>query len=534
MGAASVTGTSGWWRVARLLKVERADVVTIVIYASMLGLLALVIPLTVQTLVNTVAFGNLIQPFVVVSVLLLIVLLFAAFLKAMQSIVAERVQQRLFVRFTTAMVDRLLLALARSDDGVTRREAADRIFDVFLVQKSVSTLLLDTVGLVLQTGIGLVVLAFYHPYLFAFGLLLAASIAGVLVAGRGGSVSADYESKKKYLLAGWLNTVANEPIKLRGSTGHQLAVARAEALADEYLEARRDHFRVVLRQIVGSLAVQVIASAGLLGLGGWLVVEQQLTLGQLIAAELIVSLVVDNVAKMGKHLEAYFDLQASLGKLEKVLLFPIEPPGTRPLPFLSEPMRIELRDVVLRSGVTVSCAVEPGGRLVVSGASGTGKTSLLRAIFDLSTNGGQIYYDEVEARGLERISVRSQIAFVADEEPLPLSVADNLTLGDEKISVAELERALRIVGLAALVHRMPEGLDTSLAPGLLELSSGERRRLSLARALLQRPRLLLIDGWDGLELGMLEGCGATILIASDRKISETFQRLELAPAEEVA
>lgn len=529
-----MSASSGGWRVVRLLRVERADVITIVIYAAMLGILALVIPLAVQTLVNTVAFGNLIQPFVVVSGLLLFVLVFAAGLKALQSIVAERVQQRVFVRFTTAMVDRLLGALARSEDGVSRREAAARVFDVFLVQKSIATLLLDTTGLVLQTGIGLLVLALYHPYLFAFGVLLTVAIVGVLLLGRGGGETADYESKKKYRLAAWLDTVAAQPVLLRSASGQRLAIARAEALADAYLSARREHYRVVLRQIVGSLAVQVVASAGLLGLGGWLVVEQQLTLGQLIAAELIVSLVVDNVAKMGKHLEAYFDLQASLGKLEKVLLFPIESPGRRPLPALSRPMRLELRDVSVRGGGPVSCTIEPGGRVLLAGPTGTGKTSLLRAIYDVAPMSGQLYFDDVEARGLERTSVRSQIALVTDDEPLPLSVAENLTMGDDSISVAELERALRTVGLAGLVHRMDDGLDTSLAPGFHALSSGERRRLSLARALLQRPRLLLIDGWDGLDLDMLAGCEATVIAASDRQIAGPFRRFELAPAQEAA
>lgn len=524
----------GWRRVARLLRVERADVITIVIYAATLGLLALVIPLTVQTLVNTVAFGNLLQPFVVVSVMLLFVLLFAAALKALQSWVAERVQQRLFVRFAASMVDRLLAALPRDLAGVARRDAADRIFDVFLVQKTVATLLLDTIGLVLQTGIGLLVLAFYHPYLLGFGVLLAASIAAVLLLGAGGGETADLESKKKYGLAAWLRVVAEEPVTLRSARGRQLAVARAESLANAYLGARRAHFEIVWRQIIGSLGVQVVASAGLLGLGGWLVVAQQLTLGQLIAAELIVSLVVDNVAKLGKHLEAYFDLQASLGKLEKVLQFPTESPGTRPLPITSEPMSVALEDVALPSGARVSCVVAPGARVAVRGGTGAGKSTLLRTLYDAAPAEGKLFFDGVESNGLERSGLRSQIALVDDACALPLSVVDNLTLGDGTVTVVAIERVLRQVGLADRVHRLSGGLDASLAPSDVPLSSGERRRLSLARALLQQPRLLLIDGFDGLDLAMLDGCDATILIASDRDVPGASETITLTLPKEAA
>ena len=531
---AGAPSNDGFARVRRFLRFERSDLVTVGIYAAMLGLLTLVTPLAVQTLVNTVAFGNLLQPFVVMALMLLGALLFAAVLRALQSQVTEQVQQRLFVRFTVAMVERLLAAAGSDPYGVSRRAAASRVFDIFLVQKSIAHILLDSVGLVLQTGIGLVVLAFYHPYLLAFGVFLMAAIAVVLLVGTGGSETADDESKRKYKLAAWLSEIAQQPNTLRTPQGLQFATERAQDLASNYLKARRAHWDVLSRQILSALGLQVIASAGLLGLGGLLVVKQQLTLGQLIAAELIVSLVVDGVAKAGKHLESYYDLQASLGKLERVLAFPVEATGPRELPVGRDGMSVELQGVELPSGEELSLKVEPGARVLLLGETGSGKTHLLHSLYDGWRGRGRILLDGVDQKVLSRESVRAQMALVSDEEPLALSLADNLSLGDESRTVVELERVLGKVGLTSVLRRLPEGLETSLAPGGVRLSTGERRRLALARALLARPRLLVLDGFDGLEFSMIEDYEGTVIVAASHAPAGKFTTVMLPTAKETA
>ena len=92
---------------------------------------------------------------------------------------------------------------------------------------------------------------------------------------------------RKYQLVEWLEEIARHPLLFKGPGGAAFALARADDLVRGYLDARREHFRILMRQIVGLLALEVAAGTALLGVGGWLVLNQQLTLGQLVAAEIM-------------------------------------------------------------------------------------------------------------------------------------------------------------------------------------------------------------------------------------------------------
>ncbi|MEZ6044035.1 MAG: ABC transporter transmembrane domain-containing protein [Planctomycetaceae bacterium] len=195
-------------------------------------------------------------------------------------------------------------------------ELVNRFFEVVTLQKVTAQLLLDGIGLILSTVIGMAVLAFYHPWLLGFDLFLLASIAFIIfVLGYGAVDSAIKESKNKYYMAAWLEDIASAPIAFRTFGGHDFALNEADRLISNYILSRRTHFRILIRQIIFALGLQAVASTLLLGLGGWLVITGELTLGQLVAAELIVTVIVGAFAKIGKHMESFYDLLAAVDKL---------------------------------------------------------------------------------------------------------------------------------------------------------------------------------------------------------------------------
>ena len=279
-----------------------------------------------ESLVNTVSFGRLVQPIVILSAILFGFLAFSAALRALQTFVAEIVQRRLFARVAVGS----LMAVAAYRSVIDRRsptyaELMNRFFDVVTVQKVVSQFLLDGVSVVLTTFIGMAVLAFYHPMLLAFDLVLIVAILFILfVLGYGGIGTSIKESKLKYATAAMLQEIVRCPLLFKGSGGADYALYQMDAQVAGYLDARKKHFRVLMRQTLSALMLQALASTVLLALGGWLVIVGELTLGQLVAAELIVTVIVSSVAKFGKHLESFYDLMASIDKLGYLLDLPVE------------------------------------------------------------------------------------------------------------------------------------------------------------------------------------------------------------------
>ena len=489
-----------WRRLTEVLRLERSDITTILAFAVAVGVLSIVTPAAIEALVNTVAFGIQLWPVVVLSLVMFAFLALAATLRALQLFVAECLQRRIFVRTAEAFAKHFAQAEIECFDGRNPTDIVNRFFEVSSVQKSLATLLVDGVAIIMVTIVGLLVLAFYHPYLLTFAAVMAALVIFLLVGlGIGGVRTSIAESYAKFDVAAWLEEIAKCPHTFRFGRGGALALERADALADEYVLARRRHFRVVWRQTLFALLLEAVASTVLLGLGGWLVINRQLTLGQLVAGELIVTLVLSAISKIGKYIEIYYDLQASLDKLGVLDQLPPERVGGETLPPNDRPMAV-VAEVVYRGGPPHRLDVKPGQRVAVYGSSGGGKTFLLETLALLRVpHEGLLEFDGLDARSLDRPVTRLQLAYVGHAETFAGSVAENIRVGRTDLSAADVRRALEMVGLAETVARLPQGVATPLASDGLPLSANEISRLSIARALAGKPRLLLIDGLlDGL------------------------------------
>ena len=252
-------------------------------------------------------------------------LTFAAALRGLLSYVVEILQRRLFVRLVADLAYRLPRVRGTAFDGMHAPELVNRFFEIVTVQKAASSLLLDAVSIILQTFVGMAVLAFYHPFLLGFDLVLLMLIAFITFGlGRGAVKTAVNESIAKYAVGAWLEELVRHPTAFKLHSGHQFALDRSDRLTVDYLDARKKHYRIVLRQLLFALGLQATVATALLGLGGWLVIQGQLTLGQLVAAELIVTVIVGSFAKMGKHLESFYDLLASMDKLGHLFDLPTE------------------------------------------------------------------------------------------------------------------------------------------------------------------------------------------------------------------
>ncbi len=306
-------------RTLRLIKLERPDIWTLVIYAVAIGLMSLIVPLATQTLVNTLAFTALAQPILVLSVLVFVGLSVASFMRAAQTVVVERLQERLLAK---AAIDVGLRLVRATEEAFASETAAMRMFrflEITTVQKSVAILVMDGLSVVLQSAVGLVLVSFYHPALFLYALFCLVSMGVVVITmGRKGPETAIHESHAKYEVVHALeHLISARQASPEPDECH--LVEEVDGAVVHYVEARREHFHVVYRQTLASLAIQVVATVGLLALGGTLVLKAQLSLGQLMASELVMASTLANFSKFGKYLETYYDLTASMDKLGVVL-----------------------------------------------------------------------------------------------------------------------------------------------------------------------------------------------------------------------
>ena len=506
-----------------LLKAEKQDIRTLLIFSVFAGILYLAAPLAVDAVVSNLAFGGQSQPFVqalvVVSLALFACLALQAVVTAFQYYISDIIQRRIFVRTASDLAYRLPRVKAESLDGVHAPELVNRFLDVVTAQKSTSLLLLDGVNLVFSTLIGMLLLALYHPLLLLFVAVLLALIVLILwLLGRGAVRTSIEESMMKYDLVNWYEEIAHFPFLFKGPGGYGMAYERANQLATDYVTARAKHFRVLMRQIAGLLTLQVFAAAALLAVGGYLVISQQITLGQLVASELIMGSIVAALAKMGKKLEAWYDAMAAMDKLGHIFDLEIEREDGE------QPAKQKGGALINASALTFSYGgaplfadrhftILPGTRAAIVGPHGSGASSLLDIMFGLrQPTGGFMSIDGLDLRSWYLEALRESVMLLRRDEIVDATIVENLRLGRNDIGMDEIRTALSSVGLLDdLLHR-PEGLNLRLKIGGAPLSGNQRTRLILARALVQRPRLLLIDELlDGLDTDSFATLSAAIL-----------------------
>ncbi len=486
-------------RLQQLADLERTDITTLLAYGVGIGLMSLATPIAMQALVNTIAFGALFQPLLVLTLILLVLTVFSNTMAALQFYVVEMLQRRIFVRYFKTAAERLQQVDHTTHDHHFLPELCNRFFDVVTLQKTSSVLLLETLGYVLQTLIGMVLLAFYHPVLLAFDMFLIASLMFILFyLGKQGISTAIEQSKAKYAAAAWLENIATYRLLAKSAQNRIFLQQQTDQIAIHYLEACTRHFRILSRQNIGALSLHALANTSLLGLGGWMVIERQLSLGQLIAAELVVNTMIYGMTRLGKTLDNFYEMCTSIDKVGHLLDLPQESLSGEVDTHGSEGFKVELHHVSVPLNPQmdflqpINLVIDPGERVVFS--RGAEQGTILDLLFGLRTpSTGFLLLNKQNMRDLRLGQLRDSMTLVRDAEILEASIADNLRMGRD-IDLNYLRRVLTQVGLDETVSSLPQGFSTCMTLSGIPLNKEQCLRLTLARAILTRPRLMMLDG----------------------------------------
>jgi len=493
---------TAWQRLIGLLTLEKKDVLQVFYYAIFAGLVNLSLPLGIQAIINLIQGAQVSTSWIVLVVLVTLGVAFVGLLQLMQIRIIENLQQKIFTRASFEFAYRFPKIKMDALRNYYPPELANRFFDTLTVQKSLAKILVDFPAALLQITFGLLLLSFYHPFFIIYGLLLVLLIYIVFkyTFQRGLETSLD-ESKNKYKVAHWIEEVARciVSFKLSGKTSH--AIDKNDALVSSYLDARESHFKILVIQFVQMIGFKVLVSAGLLLIGGLLVLNQEMNIGQFVAAEIIILLVISSVEKLILGLETFYDLLTSLEKLGQVVDKELEPMGGEK-PFEDgRGFFVELKDVSYKipdrekkiiDGVNLE--ITPACTILLKGPSGSGKSTLLRLIAAiLEPDEGQIFINEVSLKGVDLNYYRSHLGkSLPEESPFEGTILENLTFGDKSITMEEVYWALEKTKLISFVKEQPQGLNTVLYPEGKQIPFTVGKKLVLARSILRKPKLLLL------------------------------------------
>ena len=489
-------------RLERFMRQERKLLLAIFLYAIVVGVFSLIIPLTVQELVNTFAFS--VQPIMVVTLVTIMagILVFVSVFRALQFYATEILERRIFVRISLALARKLPWFKEKD----FRPEYVSRFFETVFMQRAISSLLVDLMNVIVGGFIGMTLLALYHPYFLVFDLFLLVSVGFIGFLGRGGLQATLTLSKAKYKTFHWFQVVANNINHFKVTNSTDLVLKKTDALASEYVWARDGRFRVLIRQFIGSLAVQVILHTGLLGTAGWLLSRGELTLGQLVAAEVIVATLLVNLDSVVKRMYAVFYFLTALTELDYLFTLP-QDPKSMPLT-LSIPRTNQY-------GVALSCsqinglpapwpiakelnfAIGPGEKYALLCATESQKHIISRLISGMEVPSvGAVRYNEIDVRNInpEEINSLRGLVFSRELNLFEGTFAENITMGRTEIKAEDLLWAIHLVQLENEIEHLPEGLNTIIDSATKEFSSSQIVRILLARAIVGRPKLLILEG----------------------------------------
>lgn len=496
------TKLTPWQRFLGLLKLEKREIFQIFYYAIFSGIVSLSLPLGIQAIINLIQGAQISTSWIILVIAVTIGVIFSGALQLMQLRIIETIQQRIFTRASFELSYRFPKIKMIELREYYPPELANRFFDTLSIQKGLSKILIDVPTAVLQIIFALILLSFYHPFFIIFGFLLVTLIYVVFkFTAQKGLETSLVESKIKYKVAHWIQEVARTVVSFKLSGNTNLAMTKNDELVDKYIEARENHFKILILQFTQMIGFKVIVTASLLLIGGALVLNQEMNIGQFVAAEIIILLVIASVEKLIIGLESFYDVLTSIEKIGQVVDKDLESQdGEKPI--FKSGLTVELDNVsyevtnrkkpIIKN---VSFKIEPKSRILIMGESGAGKSSLLRLISGvIEPSAGNIYVNNLSLSSLNLNHYRSQLGLsLSEETPFEGSIRENLIFGNDKIKDAKIFEVLEIVGLAQFLKEQNNGLDTILNAEGKQMSYTIAKKMILARAIIKEPKIMILE-----------------------------------------
>ena len=481
--------------IKKILGEDKEFFLTAIVYAVAIAILSLATPISVQLLINSVAFTAMLQPILILGFLLFLLLSFSAILNVLQFYISEIFQRKFFARMSADITLATIKARHENFEESNQTEFVNRFFDVITIQKSLPKILIKSFTLVLQTIAGLILVAFYHPILLVFSLLIIISIILIWQSFcKKGFITKFYSSRRKYDMAGWLEDIARNNSLFKSEIGQKYAIFKTDFLTEQYLEERKSHFSQLFAQFSLMLALYAVASSLLLIIGGYLVTKGQLSIGQLVASELILSTTLYGISQLGRDFETFYDIVGACEKLSQFYNIPQENTGVEKI----DTNHIDIKfnhvvDIYFEREFKFNFSLKHHKNYIISTHNLSSQKILIELLYCLRKPvRGTLEFNNIEIENIDIANLRSKIALIDNSSFIEGNIEEYLTFNNKNISKKLINEVLQVTGLDKALQRFNEGLNLRIIPTGYALSESEKILLKISRALLQEPKIIII------------------------------------------
>ncbi len=487
-----------WKRLVRLMYMEKNEIGYIYLYAIVTGLLSLSLPLGIQAIVSFISGGVIFNSVTLLITFVLLGVILTGALQVMQLNMVELLQRRIFTRISLELAVKIPRFKFASVGKVFLPEVLNRFFDTPALMKAMPKLLIDLTANVVTVMFGLILLSFYHPFFVFYGLLIIALLLlSFRLMGSKGLSTSIKESKKKYEIAAWLQDLARNYMTFRTLPSFNIAMDKADRLLNDYLSVRKKHYAVLVSHYVALIIFKTLILGGLLIIGTQLVINREISLGQFIASELVVVLILGAIEKLVSTMDVIYDALTSIDKIGHVTDLPVDR-----LPEMNgvqiKEVRLELKQLSTANLAPLSLVLEPGEKVGIMGLSKLQRLELLNTLEgEIRPVSGQVMFGQVNLQDADRLSVRNKVHKVTDDNLVEGTLEENISLGLNTVSYQDMYRAVVESGLEQSISALPSRLNTLLDPGNAFFSPELRSRILYARMLALGTSLWLVDDFLG-------------------------------------
>ena len=490
-------------RLINLLKLDRKDISQVFFYAIFAGLISLSLPLGIQAIINLIQSGRVSFSWIILVVIVIIGVALVGLLSLMQLRITENLQQKIFVRSSFEFGYRLPKIKFEQLYNQYPPELANRFFDTITIQKGVSKLLIDFSTALLQITFGIILLSLYHPFFIIFGILLLVLLYIIFKFSYNSGLSTSLkESKYKYKVVSWLQEMGRNNFSFRKRSNFEYALSKNDKLVGEYLNYREKHFGIIKRQFIQLIIFKIIITAGLLFIGGYLVLNQKMNIGQFVAAEIVILLVINSVEKIIVGLEILYDVLTAVEKIGQISDLEMEEPTLEKNEICYNNITLEAENIKFKFPETndyvlnsIDLKIDQSEKVYLEGTNGSGKSTLIRILSGLvKPSSGSLFINDDTYRKIDLNQYRSQIStIITGETPFEGTILENITFNNPSVSQQDIKWAIESVQLGSYIKSLPKGLDTKIFPEGRQLSSSNAQKILLARSIINKPKILFFE-----------------------------------------